>query len=324
MKKRRFANSSLELFLDTICNVFGGILFIAILIAIQIQQTEGLIKPIESSSPEKISEMQQKFDQISADIAASTVLFNALQSAMPRPKDPEEQERAEQFYKLSSAKGAAAMKQTVLLNQQLAKEKEMLDWENTIKNVETTLRQKENERQQLEQEIEQQQQHQQSTNASLEKLQSEIDRLNQQIMQKERNLQNKSTNQQREETIYLPKLRDAGNKKPDYYVLRFNRLYKVRNRDDFVYSGDYLGIPKRNRGISVEDTQESKRQVQSLLFQGNNVNSDFLSVFVYGDSADQWYIIRNLIINAGYEYELEPSADDTPWHFGGGASPSVQ
>lgn len=323
MKKRRFANSSLELFLDTICNVFGGILFIAILIAIQIQQTEGIVKPIESSSPEKIAEMRQKLDQTSADIAASKVLFDALQSAMPRPKDPAEQERADQFYKLSSAKGSVAEKKTELLNQRLAKEKEMNDWESEVKNFQTTLQQKENERHKLKQEIEQQQIDQQTAKTSLEKLQSEIDELNRQITQKERNL-NDDTTQQRNEIIYLPKLRDAGGKQPDYFVLRFNRFYKVRNRGDFDYTGNMLGIPKRNRGISVENTEEAKRQIRSL-FQGNVSNVNFLSVFVYGDSAEQWYIVRDLLVTSGFEYELIPTADDTPWVFGGsGGSSSVQ
>jgi predicted nucleic acid-binding Zn-ribbon protein len=323
MKKRRSANSSLELFLDTICNVFGGILFIAILIAIQIQQTEGIIKPIESSSPEKIAEMRRELDQVSTDIAASKVLFDALRSTMPKPKDPAEQELTDQFYELSSAKGSAAVKKAELLDQLLAKEKEMLDWKDKINDIETMLRQKEMERQKIEKEAEQQQNNHQKTKTLLATLQSEIDELNRQIAQKEKNL-NDHTSRQRNEIVYLPKLRDAGNKKPEYFVLRFNRFYKVRNRSDFDYTGNYLGIPKRNRGIPVENTEESKRQIQSL-FQSNVSNREFLSVFVYGDSADQWYIVRDLIVTARFEYELTPTADDTPWTFGGnGDSPSVQ
>ncbi|MDR0328828.1 MAG: hypothetical protein LBI05_11080 [Planctomycetaceae bacterium] len=323
MKKRRSANSSLELFLDTICNVFGGILFIAILIAIQIQQTDGIVKPIESSSPEKIAEMRQKLDQISADIAASKVLFDTLQSTMPRSKDPAEQECADMFYKLSSAKGASAIKKAKLIQQQLAAEKDMLDWEETIKNVETTLLQKISERQKLEMEVEQQEQDQQVVKASVETLQNEMNELNRQLAQKERNL-NDTAARQRNEIIYLPKLRDAGDKKPEYFVLRFNRLYHVQNRDDFDYIGNMLGIPKRNRGILVENSDAVKMQILTLL-QGNNSSTHFISVFVYGDSAEQWYIIRDMIIASQFEYELTPTADDTPWSFGGsGGSSSVQ
>jgi chromosome segregation ATPase len=250
-------------------------------------------------------------------------LHETLQATMPRPKDPAEQDRADQFYKLSSAKGSAAEKKAELLNQQLAMATELIDWEDKIKNIETKLQQEKDERQKIAQEVEQQQQDQQATRTSSSKLQSEIDDLNRQIAQKEKNLNN-NTNQQRNETIYLPKLRDAGGKRAVYFVLRFNRLYKVSNRGDFDYTGNMLGIPKRDRGIVVEDTESAKRQIRSI-FQNNVSNAEFLSVFVYGDSADQWYIIRDLFVIAKFEYELIPTADDTPWVFGGsGGSSSVQ
>jgi hypothetical protein len=322
MKKRRSANSSLELFLDTICNVFGGILFIAILIAIQIQQTEGIIKPIEAMSPEKITEVRQKLDQISADIAAAKVLLETLQASMPKPKDPAEQERADMFYKLSAAKGAVALKEAELLNLRLAMEKEMLDWEDKIKTVEATLRQREGERQKIDQDVEQQEKEQQAIKTSSETLQSEIDDLNRQIAQKEKNLKSSETNHQRTETIYLPKLHDAEGKRGVYFLFRFNRFYKVNNRGDFDYTGNELGIPKRNRGIAVDDTEESIRQIRSLLLQGNNSTDVYLSVFVYGDSADQWHIIRDLIITAGFKYELIPTADDTPWSWRDNSGPA--
>jgi len=322
MRKRRAVKSSLELFLDTVCNVFGGLVFIMILVAIQIRHTVGIIKPPEETSPERIAEMRQELDQILADIAASNVLLEALRSAMPRPKDPAEQELVDQFFQLSSAKGASAVKKAELLNQQLANEKERIDWEEKAKSVETTLQQAKNEQQRLEHEVERQQKEQETLNTSSKKLQNEIDELNQQIAQKEQNLNNAS--QQRDETIYLPKLRDAGNKRGIYFVLRFNRFYAVSNRGDFDYTGNSLGIPKRNRGIPVEDIEETKRQIRSL-FPGSASDRMFLSVFVYGDSADQWYVIRDLIVTAGFEYELIPTADDTPWVFGGsGGSSSVQ
>lgn len=323
MKKRRSAPSSFELFLDTICNVFGGIVFIAMLIAIQIRQPEGILLPMKSSSPEKIAEMRQELDKLSADIALSEVLLETLQTTMPKPKDTAEQELTDKFYKLSSAQGAAAAKKADMLNKLLAEEQERLDWEDRIKDIEATLQQTENERQKLKQEVVQQQQDQQTIQTSLEKLQSEIDELNRQIAQKERNL-NDNTNRQRTETVYLPKLRDAGNKRPVHFVLRFNRFYRVSIRSDFDYTGNALGIPKKSRGIPVENLEGSKRQIQSL-FQDSVSNTTYLSVFVYGDSAEQWYIIRDVFVSAGFEYELIPTADDTEWIFGGSSgSASVQ
>ena len=323
MRKRRATASSFELFLDTLCNVFGGIIFIAILIAIQIKYTEGIIKPPEALSPEQVAEMQRELDQISMDIDISKVLFETILAAMPKPADPAELERAELFYKLSAARGSAISKETELLHQQLAMERELLDWEDKIKNVETLLRQKENERRKIDNEIEIQQTQRERTNASAAELQSEIDNLNQQIARKEQNLASED-DQPRNEMIYLPRLRDAGDKRPVYFVLRFSRFYAVNNRDDFDYIGNTLGTPKKNRGIPVDDMEESNRQILSL-FRGNSRDTTFLSVFVYGDSADQWYIIRDLFVAAGFEYQLIPTQDDTPWVFGGrGGSAAVQ
>ena len=42
MRRRRDQTDGLELFLDTICNTFGGIIFLAILVAI-LSQTQGMM-----------------------------------------------------------------------------------------------------------------------------------------------------------------------------------------------------------------------------------------------------------------------------------------
>ena len=324
MKKRRFANSSLELFLDTICNVFGGVIFIAMLVAIQVQHTTGFIQPLSSASPEEIAKIRPELDQISADIDASRVLLDTLQAALPRPKDPAEQVLADLFYKLSAARGAAIAKEAELLHRRLAQEKEMLDWEDLLHTIVTTLQHKESERQRLKQEVEHRQSEQQAANKSSAELQRDMEELNRQIAQKERNIQNREIHQHRDETIYLPKLRDAGTLRPEYFVLRYHRFYKVSHRGDFDYTGTMLGIPKQNRGIPVEDMEDIKQQIQSL-FRPHNSHTDFLSVIVYGDSADHWYIIRDLLVAAGFKYELIPTADDTPWILGGSSgSASVQ
>jgi len=324
MKKRRVAHSSLELFLDTICNVFGGVIFIAMLVAIQVQHTSGFVKPLSSASPEEVAERRQELDQISADIAASRVLLETLQAAMPRPQDPTEQALADLFYTLSAARGAAVAKEAELLQQRWAQEKEMLDWEDTLHSIVTTLQQKESERQSFHQKVDQQQRELQTATHSSEELQHEMEALNRQIAQKERNLRDRDTHPHRDETIYLPRLHDAGNRSPVYFVLRFNRFYKVINRSDFEYTGTMLGIPRQNRGIPVEDTEELKQQIQ-LLFRNHNSTNEFLSIIVYGDSADHWYVIRDLVVASGFKYELIPTADDTPWMLGGGGGPaSVQ
>ena len=281
MKKRHTTNSSLDLFLDAVCNVFGGVIFIALLIAIQIQHTVGTVNPSETASPEEIATLRQELDQISSDITRDRGLLETLQATMPRPIDSTEQARAELFYELSAAKGAAVEKEAKLLNQRLAMEREMLDWENKIKTAATILQQKQNEQQKLSQDT-----------ADVTKLQSEIDTLNRKIAQR-------AESAQRVETVYLPRLRPSDpNTRPVSLVLQ-SGLFK------------YQSVPG-DPGIRVTDTESVKQRIRSKLLQNHNRNTEYLVIHVFDDSADQWHTIRDLIVDTGFKYQLIPTRTPPP------------
>ena len=279
MKKQRNTNASLDLFLDTICNVFGGVIFIALLIVILVQQTVGTIKLPEGASPEEIANLWQELDQISSDIAISRVEIEALRDGMPKPRDPAELERVNLFYELSAAMGAAAEKEANLLNLRLAKEREMLDWEDRIKTASTTLQQKQMERQEINQEITQMQNQQRT-----------IDDLKQQIAKQEGNAQ-------RTETIYMPRLRPSD---PNSRAVEFN-----------LRTGSFTGQVLGNRKIQIEDTERTKQEIRRLLRTGNR-NIEYLRINVYDDSADQWHVIRDLIVDARFQYQLLPTRTPPP------------
>ena len=143
-------------------------------------------------------------------------------------------------------------------------------------------------------------------------------------LQKTDRLQNPDSNSRKEE-LHLPKLQDSGHLRPFYLVLRFNRLYVVDNRGDFDNigpRGNYLGVPKKDRGIVVDDYDAVKRQIRNA-FQSTSPTLHYIGVFVYGDSVDSFYIVRDVVMGAGFRYELIPSPDDLPWSFGSGSG-SVQ
>jgi hypothetical protein len=105
-------------------------------------------------------------------------------------------------------------------------------------------------------------------------------------------------------------------------MMRYNRLYEISNRNDFDSSGNEVGMPKPNRGFEVEKTEQSKQNIQSIL-QPHRSKDVYITVIVYGDSADQFYLVRDCITAAGFEYALIPSPDNAVWQFGGtgGAQP---
>ena len=71
MSRRRAAKQdSLELLLDTICNTFGGVLFIAILVVMLLQQTGKGVSPPPPVTvpPEKLHDLSQQITELTAEL----------------------------------------------------------------------------------------------------------------------------------------------------------------------------------------------------------------------------------------------------------------
>jgi hypothetical protein len=94
--------SSFDLFLDTICNTFGGVVFLAILMALLIQ-THSVVKTDDNQgqappSPDEIREMISELDALSAAHAAlSETLLNT-----PQPTRSDDNDAFRQLVKKSS------------------------------------------------------------------------------------------------------------------------------------------------------------------------------------------------------------------------------
>ena len=151
------------------------------------------------------------------------------------------------------------------------------------------------------QEVEQQQRQQQTQSTSSENLRNEIANLNQQITQQQRSIdENRAASQSREEIIYLPKIREGDvNKTVRRFVFQSNRLYTWN---------DYVAKERgqADGGVLVEDTDASRQQIRNLL-RGTTSDRHYLHLDVFGDSADRWYVVRDLIVAAGFQYDLRPT-----------------
>lgn len=71
-RRRAASGDSLELLLDTICNTFGGIVFIALLIVLLLRETgsQTTVAPLESVSPDEIERLAGDLESITAELAA--------------------------------------------------------------------------------------------------------------------------------------------------------------------------------------------------------------------------------------------------------------
>ena len=88
MSRRRYQRQdSLELLLDTICNTFGGVLFIAILVVLLLQQSGGI--PKNDSTPAQVSpvELQLLANRMESVAADLTRLRNNRDSQLAVVKD---------------------------------------------------------------------------------------------------------------------------------------------------------------------------------------------------------------------------------------------
>lgn len=92
MKTRRTESSSFDLFLDTICNTFGGIVFLAILLAIMIQNRAIVKSPDSQDSRISAAEMRAmslRLDQLSSEKESLQATLESLPEAKPNEVDPE-------------------------------------------------------------------------------------------------------------------------------------------------------------------------------------------------------------------------------------------
>ncbi|MDR2757102.1 MAG: hypothetical protein LBC20_15505, partial [Planctomycetaceae bacterium] len=151
MCRRSSSQSSFELFLDTICNTFGGILFIAILIAIQIRQTEGIIEvPAESASPEKIEALQQIFDNIVSEIESAKDIQETIRKTMPEPVSEDAKNQINRYNKLTEIKTKKLAEKTKLTGEYLTLNQQNAELEQKIKEYERLVQYYETEKEELE------------------------------------------------------------------------------------------------------------------------------------------------------------------------------
>lgn len=322
MRRRSSSSSSFELFLDTICNTFGGILFIAILIAIQIRQTEERIEtPLESVSPEKIAELQQTLDDIVSEIKSAKDLRETVRKTMPEPTSEDVKNLLNRYNELTDIKTKKLAEKTELTEEYLTLNRQNAELEQKIKENENLLQYYETEKETLETTI----QKNKIDSAHLERTitisQNNIDDLTQKISQKEndKNTEDNLNTKIRREKVSLTTLHDIEDHKKEVgFMLRYNRLYNINNRYDFNFSTDeFVGEPKPDHGIPLNDSAECRRQIINLL-QNYSPSLSYIAAITYRDSFDNFYIFRDIVSENNFEIRIMPSPDDAIWVRNGG------
>lgn len=286
MARRREAGSSLELLLDTICNTFGGVVFIAILVIILMQMSG---EPQTASPPDQ---SQQK------ELLAW------------------EDRRAEAEARLKSLREAAAQ-QEAIFDQLVDSEDQALVAE--LAALQSRRGELSEERLKSLGDVSQAQIKSNEAAARLSALKSRLQEAPKRIAALESALQQEIA--RRTQTARLPVERET--RKREIPVLlqagRLHSFYVVHpngatefNDAECAKSPAGQGEKVRTRpgtGIALEDSDAS-REALGQRFKYLDSRTDYIGVFIWPDSFAQFRAFKDQLVERKFEYRLVPMSPD--------------
>lgn len=280
-KRNQSGNDSLEMFLDTICNTFGGILFILLFIVLQLQVTqksvsEAIDNPVAAAEFEKLqAEWEEKRDELEK-LLGQIDLFKDLTENL---SDKEARANYEKLQELLTT------------NQQLLAKIASVSAQVSKNDADTSGHAEVNqsllqEKKKLEAEV-----------AQIEADMPEVDETQEPIK------------------LTCPQLRTV-DKREIGLILMFNRLYLWHNytedgdrnglnAEDFTilrYSdGRARVLPNPWRGIDVT-AQGADKKIGALV-RPFSPDSSMIALITAIDSFDQYHIVRDALKKRGYDIE---------------------
>jgi len=280
--------SSLELLLDTISNTFGGVLFVAILIAILLQLAHGRLE----QQPMNPSLQQDLIDLRDQSVQAQFRL-RSLQRVRPAREALTAEFVPDEVRNKLATRDAAQVHKDAVASQHAG----------LLQDIAKT-----------QQEINRRIDAEHSLHERLEGANKKANQLEAQLA---------STIAKNSETRHLPQNRST-TKSEVAVVLRYGRVYflyrygtalyeRESNLDDFVLisegSSDIRLTPKPYRGLRIEDSPGFESNLLQTLnrFGPSQI---YVACGVWPDSFDSLAKFREALVRSGYHYRLIPMQDD--------------
>lgn len=305
MRRRRRTTSadSLELLLDTICNTFGGVLFIAILVVILLRMTGESEEetPVPTVAPEHFQQQQNRLASLTAELA------------LLREARAGQQRLAEQF-------AEQEVRAQIVVRNDLQESFDQLQLEYSQQlavNVEAT------------QKIEETRQENVQTFENLDLAETKADQLRQQLSEER---------EARVQEMRTPVVRSSGFRQEIGLILRYGRMYVWHryardgtrlglNTDEFVVVGTegsaLITSPKPTAGVPVEDSPLSRGKIRERLSHFSP-RSCVMAVVVRPDSYGHFSVLRDVLLDEGLEYRLMPMDEEGKVADRGGVGGKVQ
>jgi hypothetical protein len=284
MSRRKLAvPDSLELLLDTICNTFGAVIFISILLSLLVRDS-GLRKGA-AGLPEEVSAVIAARNQ---EIAQAKARQTVLEMQLAQQQDVLERFANEESKGLATEILIAADNQVQLLERRIGVVNEMTQAESQALTMEATMKQQALELQQA------QQRHR--------------------VLKQE--LQQATTLSSR--TARIPRVRKTA-KFGLAYMLHDGCLYRATTPDGLIDETDCVRTaangtvritPREDSGMPLQpkpvDDQQDVTQTMKLQakFQRIDQTSQFVRLFVSRNSFAQFIPVKDALIEQGLEYEV--------------------
>ncbi|WP_437206326.1 hypothetical protein [Planctomicrobium sp. SH664] len=301
MKRQRSQPAdSLELLLDTICNTFGGVLFIAILVVILLRLS-GNSEEVPAADPSVTQQLQDELHLLNERrMQLHEIAQN--QSRTLSELVPADRKQLLETLNVEEARHSSLSNEVQSARERLSalqQDQETLEW---------TVRQKQTELQQAQ--------------ARNEQLQTELD----------------NERQSRHQELRTSILRSPGGKRQVGVVLQYGRLYIWHQYDASGFSSglntaDFLVLdrgllqtvttPNPTAGVVVDGSSASRQQILKSLLKFRPA-VQYLAVIVRPDSYGSFRYLRDALTEGGFEYQLIPSLADEEFVDRGGRGGQVQ
>ena len=302
MNRRRPATSgSLDLLLDTICNTFGGILFVAMLVVVMLQMTakSNDAQHLESVSESELLELERQQAEVKAELD-SYVRASALQLAQVSLVDPtattlwnelleiQKERHSLVDTKLQTLGRTAKLQANVSRIRKSLHDMESQDKEWQRKNTEVTLA----------------------------------------IAQETK---------KRTHDAELPRVRTSG-KSEVQTTLRYGRFYiwhkydangsrNGLNTDEFIILEDTpIGLVTTQlpyAGTAIDGSDDTINEV-ALKLKRFAPRRHYIQVSVWPDSFEQFRHLKAILVDNGFDYRLTPAQADAQFVDRGGNSEGIQ
>lgn len=286
-------DGSLELLLDTICNTFGGIVFISMLVVVLLNMS-GETTSYQPPTEESALELQQ----LTAELEAAQARLRILHQATRQRDDTIQQLVSKDQLILARKLVEAEALRTTRVEETATIAKVIADHQKSVNTISQDLAERKKELESLQ-----------------SQLQVQSDSMRQEV-------------ESRSQNVTPPKLEELPNHRSIDMILKGGRLValsrisesglEIRNAEELnvsIEGGTEFVEPKSGSGVAVALDKSTKAQIQSALNQFNP-NRHVIKIWIWPDSFAHYQLIQEVLAESRFRSKLEPVRQDTRLHVG--------